>query len=284
MHSESIPATNNPLSDFLRDRISYFADESRRLRDKGVLLEYRTLYESMFSIRKKLGTVEHEVALDALQQEYNKAGPEAAQAWAEIWRDFRDQRARARDFERDASNLDREAQRHIRAIEDSVKDAEEDDAEWAQSLRDVLATMKQADTSAKEFSRGLWIGPWLILLANLQVYTVYVRYFMARLSFLLLRHGFIVVVLVLLFGIVYSKVAAGITAAVTALAPTESSIVAGSVVALYLLKRYYFDAKLKKLQVHLESRWLARVALHVHIVRTLALVSRTLARPTPSVA
>lgn len=269
----------NPLVDFIGKQIEYFANESRRLRDKGVLVEYKKLVDRLLSIQKKLGTVEHEVALAELSKEYTSARSEALAAWKGIWSTFRAQRGGAKSTASQMKILGNDIAAHIKAIEASLADADQEDAVLVDSTRKALDAMKQA--AARRFETTLWKGPWLLLLVNLQIYTVFVRYFGARLAFLTVRHSFIVVVLVLIFGMAYSKFTSGVNKVVASLAPASPWLLVAVMFGAYVFKKYYIDPRLKRLQVRIEFRWLSRVALHLHMVRMFALLSRAQSRPTP---
>ncbi|MCC8944204.1 hypothetical protein H8A97_03580 [Bradyrhizobium sp. Arg62] len=268
---------HNPLTDFIGKYIDHFASEARRLHDKTPLIEYKKLVDSLILVTQKLGTLEHGVALAALSEEYKRATREAVQAWREIWRDFFAARRDVIDVER--SN--QEAEVHIREVEESLASTDYRDEELAEAMRSLLMSAKQANAAEAELSKGWNRGPWLLLWASLQNYTVYLRYFVARLFFSVMRHGFIVLVGILIFGMLFSTLMnlarESISGLATAL-PWPAVLLA---FGAYVLKKYYIDPKVQKLQVKLEARWLSSVALNIHFVRTLALLSRTRSRKAP---
>jgi hypothetical protein len=271
---------NDPLVAFVFERIEYFEAESRRLKDEGVLMEYKKLIDTLFLVIRKLGTVDHESAMADLSAEYKRAGPEASQAWSEIWRTFSAQRRRSSALKRQFQLTDTEVKRHTRSIEEFLASSEQEPGvdEVVCSLRAAVVAMKKPHMSRKTFYKVWWPVPWLFLRVNLYAYTVYVRYFLARLKSSILRHSFIVIVSILIGGIAYSKLSAALISVISVSIPQLSWAVAVLTLCVYLLKKYYIDAKVKKLQVRLEAHWFFRVAFHLHLVRTLALISRTQAR------
>jgi hypothetical protein len=216
-----------------------FAAECRRLRDREPLVEYKKLVDTLLSIQRNLGTVAHEVAAADLKAEYKKAKPEAAQAWREIWRRFAQQREHAKGIESHFRKLDSEVEAHIREVEESLKHPDATDDKLTDSLRDVLDPMKQANAAGKRLSKGWRKGPWLLLWVDLSIYLVYVRYFAARLVFTVLRHSFILVVAIAIFGIAYSKVAAALTEVTAGFASPWHWVAGALVFASCLFKKYY---------------------------------------------
>jgi len=165
----------DPFVQFISEQIDYFANESIRLQDESILVAHKELTDSFFSIEQKLGTVEHEVALDDLSNQYSKAGPEVAEAWREIWRRFNRQRKKASAFERKCGSHISDVKSGIRAFEESLLNHTSEDGEVTQLLRDALFAMKGATRSGKLISKKWWIFPWLFLWVDLHIYTAYVR-------------------------------------------------------------------------------------------------------------
>lgn len=273
------PATPvDPLTDFIRERIDQLGIECRRLRDKGPLLEYRQLFETMFAVRRELGTPAHEVALDRLNHEYRDAWSESKFAWGQIWESFRRHRGHAEEIHAAFSTYDTEASVTIREIESSLQEATDRDPELTASLRHALDAMKRADAAGRKFASGWNRGPWLFLWADLWIYTVYARYLAARCAVGVLRHSFIIAVAILLFGIGYSKFRDAMTDLISSMSATWPWLTGLTLFGAYLFKKYYVDSKVKKLQVRFETRLLSKLAVHLHFVRAMALLSRTHAR------
>jgi hypothetical protein len=267
---------NNPITAFINERITYFKNESFRLRDDRPLVEYKALVDTFFSIVQKLGTIEHEVALAALAEEYKCTTGEAAQAWKEIWRDFFWLRRNNIKVAHHFAHLESEVAARIRSAEEILKDTNVDNdvgQELFESIHEALASAKSV--TGNRFSKKWTNQHWWLLLANLQIYTVYVQYFIARLWFIVLRHSFIIIVSVIICGMVYSKLARLLSGYVSGFV-SKWQWAAGLLVIFgaAVLKKYYIDAKIKRIQVRFETRWLSTIAFNLHCVRTLALVSR----------
>lgn len=273
----------NPFQQFFVDRIDHFAEEAKRLNDRQPLVEYKGLIDTFYFIGKKLGTVEHEVALAKVASEFKLAAAESADARRTIWQDFKISRARAIATEKSMSESDRKAAALLADLEESYAAMPKDD-ELRASMRSVLDAAHNATVAGSDLGKGWRKSAWLMLYVNLSAYTVYVRYFFAKTMFFLFRHSFIFLTSILIFGIAYSQASKTAVESLASIFPQWPWAVGVLTVAAYLVKKYIIDPRLKKLQVKLEARRLRRVAFHLHVVRTMALVSRTVRRRLPSEA
>jgi hypothetical protein len=278
--SDSVSNERHGLTEFICEYMDHFALEAKRLHDKAPLIEYNKLIETLRTVVQKLGTLEHPVALATLSQEHKQAAAEAKQAWREIWRAFFAYRRETIALERWHKRSDREIDAQIREIEQRLPSIREDDPEFARALNDALASARDTDAGMAKMSEGWKKIPWLFLRVNLQIYAVYVRYFSSRMRSVVLRHSYIIVVSILIFGVLFAKVTKWVTDSVSDLASTWSWYVGLFIFGGYLFKKYYIDPKVQKHLVKWEAQWLRPVALEIFFARTLALLSRTRARKT----
>jgi chaperonin GroEL (HSP60 family) len=171
----------------------------------------------------------------------------------------------------------------IAARIDAVKVPESDDAissELNRSLRRALAAMKKAaesDASHTHMSRV----PWLLLLINLQMYGLFVRYFISRFTFFVVRSSFIWLVPILGCGVIYGYLSGQLTKFAEYLTGQSLIVVMLMALALPAFKRFCIDPYVRQWERRLEARRLAPLAFRLHAVRALALLSRIHARPTP---
>ena len=273
----------NPFQQFFADRIDHFAAESMRLKTRQPLIEYKKLVDTFYFINKKLGTLEHEVVMAKVIEEFKLAAAESVDARRTIWRDFKLARARAVASEKSTAESDRRAAELLAGLEKSYAEMHEDD-ELRESMRSVLDAARRLTVPGNSLGRGWRKSAWLSLYVNLNAYTVYIRYAYARAMFFIFRHSFIFVTSILLFGVAYSEARNTGVDQLAAILPQWPWAVGALTVAAYLVKRYVIDPRIKKLQIKLEARRLRRLAFHLHIVRTMALVSRTVRRRHPSEA
>lgn len=273
----------NPFQQFFTDRINHFAEEAKRLKDRQPLVEYKGLIDTFYFIGKKLGTVEHEVALAKVACEFKLASIESKDARRTIWRDFKIARARAIATEKSMAESDRKATELLADLEESYSALPEDD-ELRQSMRSVLDAAHRTNVAGNGLGKGWRKGAWLTLYVNLSAYTVYSRYAYAKGMFFLFRHSFIFLTAILIFGIAYSQASRSGAESLASVLPQWPWAIGLLTVAGYVFKKYIIDPRLKKLQVKLEAKRLRRLAFHLHVVRTMALVSRTVRRRVPSEA
>ena len=274
--------SDNPFSVFIDQQIKQFAGEVKRLRDRQPLVDYKALVDTFIFIVEKLGTVEHEVALAKLSSEFKLASTESADAWNQIWRDFKHQRRRAIQTERTFAEHSQQTKTQLADLEQSFSEITTEDEDLRQSMRSCIDAAKRASKIGNEFESGLRKAPWLFLWVDLHSYSVYLRYIIAKLGFFLFRHGFIFLTSILILGIVYSQLTKALIEHFVALAPQWSWFAAALTLGAYVFKKYYFDPKLKKVQIKLETKCLRPLAFQLHIVRTMALMSRTHRREASS--
>lgn len=269
----------NPFLQFILGRIHHFTEESKRLKDRQPLVEYKCLIDTFYFIGKKLGTVEHEVALAKLESELKLAAIESQNARKKIWRDFRRSRAAAIATEHSFSENDRKSAELLTELEKSYAAMPEDD-ELRASTRSLLDAFHDTTNAEIDLGKGWRKVAWLMLHVNFCVYMVYAKFFLEKTMFFLFRHSFIFLTSILIFGIAYAKASKIGIESLSLLLPQWPYVVGVLTVSAYVIKKYIIDPRLKKLQIKLEARRLRRLAFQLHIVRTMSLVSGT-ARQNP---
>lgn len=270
--------SENPLLIYIKEQMAHFGAEGQRLRDTKPLEDYKALVDTMLFIERRLGTIEHEVALHRLDGEFGLAWSEGRSAWKEIWTEFAEQRRAAIRTEEMFKAGEKQSAKILADLEKSYAEKDHKNEELRRSMRAMLDASKAVELAGAKLGEGWWKGPWLFLWVNLSIYSAYVRYFFSRAGFFLFRHAFIFVASILVLGIVYSKASGYLVQSTSSLA-TQWPWLAGIVTILvYALKKYYLDAKLKKFQVALETKRLKPLVIHLHMIRTRALAFRTLER------
>jgi hypothetical protein len=228
---------------------------------------------------QKLGTIEHEAALAELSREHSSARSEAIAEWKAIWETYSEQKAIVKSVRTEqGSGLGIDT----KAVRASLEGNADFYPELTNSMMGKVDLLEQVDASLNEFTKSLSKAPQYMLLVDLQMFFVFVKYFAARIAFLAMRHSFIIFVAILIFGVTYSRVVAGMTDFMEAYFPEWPWLGAALILGAALVKKYYVDAKLKKVQTRLEAHWLSRFALHLHMVRAYALLSRTKSRQLPN--
>jgi hypothetical protein len=220
----------NVLIQLLEPQIDYIVTLCLRFGDQSPLLAHQELANAFLSILGQLGTDAHEAALTKLSNEYKSAATEARDAWAGIWRRFGEKRIEAQRFMLQMKEYRTVLKSQLYKVEDELKNLQGCDPDLAQLAQKTLAAAQGAEPV--QIHRGWRKMPWLLLRADLCIYTVYVRYFAARATFALLRHAYIAVVSILICGIGYSRV-------VSALSAFTGSALVG--LGASFLKTYYID-------------------------------------------
>ena len=268
---DTTPQVENPFQEFIFERIDQFAYESKRLRNRAPLLEYKALIDTFYFIGRRLGTLEHELALAKLSSEFALASSEAGDAWREIWSDFKEHRKRATETERSSAEKNRKAAENIANMEQSYAQFETEDEELRRSFLATIDAAIQVNAAGSGFVGFSRSDSWLFLRVNLKIFTVYLRYFFAKASFFIFRHVFILVTSFLILSIAYSEASKAMIEKLDSLVFPWPWIAAALTFCLFLLKKYYFDRKLKKWQIKLETQRLKPLLFHLHAVRTIAL-------------
>lgn len=269
---------DNPITKFMLERIEDFSAECKRLRDKSPLIEYKALIDRFRLIVTKLGGLEHEVALAALNEEFRAASCESRDAWRGIWRKFREHRQRARILDEEYKARQREGAQLLADLEKSCEKLNDDFPEQNVSFRSCIDAAKAADDLDLNMGSMWRSGSWQFLLIDLYAFSVYVRYHFAKATFFLFRHSFIAVTSIVIFGFGMSFVMRGTSNTLSELHPQWPWLGAAVAVFGYWMKKYYIDPKIRKLQTKLETRRLSPLAFHLHLARTMALYSRTASR------
>lgn len=271
-----------PFQKYILKQIAHFGAEGKRLHDTQPLTDYKTLLEAFYFIYRKLGTIEHEVALHKLDNEFSLAWRETRAAWRKIWHDFVTNRQHAIETERKLSSHDAEDEKMLHDLERSYAEMSHKNHELHHSARAVLDAIHEFHKVGSELSTDWKKYTWIILRIDLLNYTVYLRYLASRTAFFVFRHAFIFVASIIVLGIFYSR-ASGVLITQISFLSSQWPWAAVLTILTYVLKKYYLDPKLKKLQVSMETSRLKPLAIRLHLVRTFALASRTHERvPNPS--
>lgn len=258
--------------------MAHFGAEGKRLRDTKPLEEYKALVDTFFFVGQRLGTIEHESALQRLDEEFGLAWNEGRSVWNMIWKEFYEQRRKAIETEKEFKSGDKESAKLLADLEKTYAEMNHNTEELRVSMRAALDAAQAAEVVGEKLSTGWRKGPWLLLWVNLSIYSVFVRYFIARTGFFLFRHTFIFIVSILVLGIAYSNVTGYLVQSTASIASQWPWLAAVLTILFYALKKYYLDAKMKKFQIALETKRLKPLAFHIHIIRTLALAFRTVER------
>jgi hypothetical protein len=284
-------AFDNALREFTIKYDNAFASEARRLHDEALLVDYRKLADGLVQVVQKLGTVEHAGALAALSKEYRRATREAAQAWCDIWRDFlqalRDflqaLRLKLSALFKGTKTDVRQIESHIRKLESSLSTmgtkGSQDKKKELLVYKRVLAAVKKWDARS-DVSEDL---SWLLLRLNLENYTVFLRYFVARGLSIVMRFGFRFLIPILIFGLLLSLLEHHLSAEWIAELP-KNWLEVGLVLLGWQIFRYYLDQRIEEWRVKHEAKWLRPVAFQMFFVHAATLLSRTKSRQVPTVA
>ncbi|MDY0748748.1 hypothetical protein SNE35_29890 [Paucibacter sp. R3-3] len=266
----------NPFLEFTAGRTAHFLEESKRLRSKAPLQEYKVLLDVFDLIFTKLGTVEHEVALAQVSKEFQAVSKEASEVRRSAWRNFQINRREEKVWAAERTAEAKESAELLAEIERAAKEAMDGEIspDMRAALDETVAAARQAHTATLPYGEEMGGTAWLLLRINLQSYGLYMRYHWARTQFFLVRHGFIFLTSILVFGIAYSQLAKEVISRLVALAPAWPWAVAVLTVLAAMAKKYLIDPRLKKLQVKLETRRLRPLAFQMHIARSLALAMR----------
>jgi hypothetical protein len=267
---------NNPIEKYMLDQIAHFSKECKRLGDKGPLVEYKALIDSFRQIVTKLGGLEHEVALDALKQEFRAASRESRDAWNGIWKTFRDHRQKAKRYDAEHKALKKAVV--IADLEKSYANLGTGFPEMKAAI-DSCRNAMELSTNTDLNPGAMWrFGSWHFLLADLYRFTIYVRYYIAKGRFFLFRHSFTIVTSIIVLGVVMSVVLGELKVILSEIYPQLTWTGIAVVFIWGWVKKYYVDPKIKRLEKKLETRRLLPLAFHLHIVRTMALYSKTAER------
>lgn len=275
---------DNPFEKFVTDRIKHFGEESKRLKDKQPLVEYKDLIDNFYFIHQKLGTLEHEVALDKVASEFRLAASESGDAFRRVWKDFKISLARADRIKSSMIDYDSKTAKYLVDLKKSYSELnDDDDKEFKETIKAVIDAEDKATQAAKNFDKGWNKIAWVMLYVNIRTYLmVYVRYGYAKAMFFVFRHSFIFITSILVFGILYSQVSKTGVDYLASIFPQWQWAIPIFAIGAVLFKKYIIDPRVKKLQVKLESNRLRKLAFHLHGVRTMTLVSKTVRRRHPN--
>ncbi len=273
----------NPAQEFISGQMEHFFAEAKRLRDGTPLVEYKALIDMLALIQRQLGTIDHEGARARISAELKLAASEAVEFWRRTWREFWEQRRRTIEYERSVAAHNSAAKTGLSDLESSYAELRGDDdfrGKFRQGMRSILDDMHHEVNKDVEIGLSREI-PWRMLQINMTIFNLYLRHFVASVSFFVLRHAFIFLWSILILGVAYGLATKALSDRVLGLFPQLWWIILPVVILPPLVKRYGFDPWVRKMQIRWELRRLRLLAFSLHVVRTFALGSRTHRRRAP---
>ena len=269
---------NNPIQKYILECIEIFSTECKRLKDKQPLIEYKALIDTLQLTVLKLGGLEHEVALAALDKEFKAASCESREAWSGIWKKFHSHRILARTLDTEHQAFKRDGDRLLADMKKSYGELGDEFPELKESFHRCIDEAKAVTNKDLNLSDMWRSGSWQLLFIDLYAFTVFLRYHFAKVTFFLFRHSFIALTSFIIFGFGMTFLVRGTSTVLSELHPQWPWIGAAVAFFGYWIKKYYIDPKIRKLQIKLEARRLRLLAFHVHLARSMALYSRTTSR------
>lgn len=230
--------------------ISLFSEENKRLKDPSPLNKFKALYDNFFQIYNKLGTLEHEVALNLLKIEVRASRKDFWCAIKTTWGNFWRHKRMAKEMYDSLNELDiaqREAQKLLKVDQDNPQNY----------------TFKKI------------VAPFLFLSIELKAIFIYINYYSKLLLFFITKHVFIISTSIIVAGILYSEATESLSTKIDHLFKTNLPIGFIVVVISYFINHYYIGPKIKQKLVKLERKWLREISFHLLLVRSMALYHRT---------
>ncbi|MFM0065012.1 hypothetical protein [Paraburkholderia aspalathi] len=269
---------DNPFSEVIRISLEFFTKEGIRLKDKQPLKDYKALADRWLSVRFKLGTFEHEIALYELKRDFKLARNDATAALKKIWIAFRERRAQDKNLKRSIKTFTVETKHVLAEMEQWAAKTEGKHPAAASARISTVQNMVEASEAVKRTYQIQSKFVWYFLQADLLFYSVQVKYLFAKSVFIVLRHVYIIVVFILLFGVGYGWLTGLARELIISASPQTKWLSGALVVGGYFIKKYLIDPRLKKHQIRFESKWLMGLCDRLHEARTAALIARTVER------
>lgn len=221
-----------------------------------------------------MGTLQHEVALDTFNRQFKLAMRETRASFIETWCDFWRHRYRASEWQKKEKCNKQELQEHINLNEEWLAQCRLENDQFLKVNESYLAAVKKYAEIDFDVSPLFRQASWTQLWVDSKAHSLYFRYMFHRLRMFLTFHAFIFIGPILLMGVGYSIVSKSI---INLLATYLEAMpwVALIFILPYILKRYFFDKKLKKMQMRLEVRLIRPLNLRIFFARILSLQIRT---------
>ena len=265
----------NIFETYILRQIDHFAEESRRLGTTAPLKEYKKIMDAFITVDKTIGTLQHEVALNTVRGQLKLAMREIRASVIETWRDFWHHRRRAFEFQKEETSNKQETEKHINWMEESLAPNRLIGDPFFKQDELYLAAVRKYAVINLDLSFLSRQASWTQLWVDSKTLSIYFLYMRHRFRMFLFFHAYIFIVPVLLMGFGYSIVSKSIINLLTTYLATLPWIACSLILLPYMLKRYYFDKKLKKLQVRVEMRLIRPLSVRLLIARTLSLQIRT---------
>jgi hypothetical protein len=135
--------STNPLEAYILEQIDHFAEESKRLHDVTPLQEYKAITDAFETIQTTLGTLEHEVALDAAKRQFRIARSDSIDALKEAWTDFWRLRRLASQSKSREAVYEKTGAEHLQHLEESLRDLKEKDSPLYESMARAVEAVRK---------------------------------------------------------------------------------------------------------------------------------------------
>jgi hypothetical protein len=278
----------SPFEQYLHDQIKPFKTESARLGREEPLRRYKAIFDAFALVQKDLGTLRHDVALDALKGQFKSVRHDIAAAVRHAWMEFWQFRSRASEDAKREREQRVAGEAHLRELAARLERLRAEDSPLAEIAADVHETSVRLQEIKLDMPRVWRAMSWTHLWVEWELCKSYASYVVARFRVFLQFHLFIFLLPILVLGIGYSIVSKGMVealASAAALSPGYGLII---VLAAYVFKKYVIDKHLKSLQKRVEDRLYRPLSFNLLVARTLALQLHTMREqpeaPTDSTA
>jgi len=277
MPTKSVDATITPFDQYILEQFELYKKESFRLKSKVPLLNFQDLLQSLQIVEGKLGSLEHEVALDALQKGFKGFFSEVQSAIGQSWRNFWRYRQQAAALAKQEEVARVEAASQQQQIRKTISELEkEGDDPLIHDMRKSFEELAQLESINIEFS-GAWHSmSWTGLWVDSKIFALYIQYIRARFRVFLQFHAFIFLLPILVFGIGYSLASKALISSIATISPGWFWVGPVALIASYAAKKYLIDKKIKNLQKRVETRLYKPLAKRLFLARNTALAIKTL--------
>jgi hypothetical protein len=269
-------APSNPLEAYIHEQIRHFGDESKRLGTTESLVKFKSIIDAFLQIQRTIGTLQHDVALDLLKKEFAFVRQDILLSVKRFWTDFWWYRRLATQSARSERDRKKAEVAQMQAWATSIERLRADGSPLAGAAEEAYRAALELDDISLDMSEG-WRGmSWTGLWVDSKLLAIYTRYIRNRIRVFMQFHSFIFFVPILVLGIGYSFASKG---AIEQLTSTFSSLPwlgPVALVALYALKKYVIDKKLKTVQKRVEERLFRPLSAQLMIARTVVLQTETL--------
>jgi hypothetical protein len=270
-------ATMNFFDKYIQEQFEHYKKEAHRLKSKEPLQNFFGLLQSFKIVNEKLGGLEHDVALNELQKSFDSLFREVLTAIKQFWRNFWSYRELAAIHAKQEQDAREDAIREQENLRRIIAELEkEDNGILNTEMRSTLEELLKIESINLEFSQAWRTMSWTGLWIDAKILALYFQYFRARSRVFFQFHAFIFLIPILILGIGYSFASKRLVSWVASLSPSDFWVAPATIVALYAIKKYFIDKKLKKLQKAVETRLYKPLAPRLLLARNTALATKTL--------